>query len=52
MSIENYFCPKVRKLRKAMENNKQRMNIFLQEYLSDEEHRKNAENPSTMPLHG
>ena len=52
MSIENYFCPKVRKLRKAMENNKQRMNIFFLVYLSDKEHRKNTEIPSPELIHG
>jgi hypothetical protein len=46
MSIKNYFCPKLRKIRMAMENNNQRMNIFFLEYLSDKEYRKNAENPS------
>jgi hypothetical protein len=40
MSIKNYFCPKLRKIRKAVENNNQRMNIFSLEYLSDKEHRK------------
>jgi hypothetical protein len=29
-----------------MENINQRMNIFFLEYLSDKEHRENAENPS------
>jgi hypothetical protein len=44
MSIKNYFCPKLRKLRKSMENNKQRMNLFFfLEYISDKEHRKNTE---------
>jgi hypothetical protein len=46
MFIKNYFCLKLRKLRKAMENNKQRMNIFFLVYLSDKEHRKNIEDPS------
>jgi hypothetical protein len=40
MSIKNYFCPKLRKIRKAMENNNQRMNIFFLEYQSDKEHGK------------
>jgi hypothetical protein len=29
-----------------MENNKQRMNILFLVYVSDEEYRKNTENPS------
>jgi hypothetical protein len=48
--IKNYICPKLRKLRKAMENNKQRMNIFFLLYLK--EHRKNTKNPSPEPIHG
>jgi hypothetical protein len=52
MSIKNYFCPKLRKLRKAMENNKQRMNIFFLEYLRNKEHRKNTENPSPELIQG
>jgi hypothetical protein len=52
MSIKNYFCPKLRKIRKAMENNNQRINIFFLEYLSDKEHRKNAENPSPELIQG
>jgi hypothetical protein len=46
MSIKNYFCPKLRKLSKEMENNKHGMNIFFLEYLRDKEHRKNTKNPS------
>jgi hypothetical protein len=52
MSIKNYFCPKLRKIRKAMENNNQRMNIFFLEYLSDKKHRKNAENPTPELIQG
>jgi hypothetical protein len=52
LSIKNYFCPKLRKLRKAMENNKQRMNIFFLVYLSDKEHRKNTKNPSPELIQG
>jgi hypothetical protein len=44
--IKDYICPKHRKLRKAVENNKERMNIFFLVYLSDKEHRKNIEKPS------
>jgi hypothetical protein len=50
--IKNYICPKLRKLRKAMENNKQRMNIFFLVYLNDEERRKNTENPSLELIQG
>jgi hypothetical protein len=32
MSIKNYFCPKLRKIRKAVENNNHRMSIFFLEY--------------------
>jgi hypothetical protein len=52
LSIKNYICPKLRKLRRAMENNKQRMNIFFLVYLSDKEHRKNTENPSPELIQG
>jgi hypothetical protein len=52
MTIKNYFCLKLRKIRKAMENNNQRMNIFFLKYLSNKEHRKNAENPSSELIQG
>jgi hypothetical protein len=52
LSIKNYIYPKLRKLRKVVENNKQRRNIFLLVYLSDKEHRKNIENPSPELIHG
>jgi hypothetical protein len=52
MSIKNYFCPNLRKIRKVMKNNNQRMNIFFLEHLSDKEHRKNAENPSPEIIQG
>ena len=52
LSIKNYIYPKLRKLRKAMENNKQRMNIFFLVYLSDKEHRKNIEDPSPELIQG
>jgi hypothetical protein len=52
LSIKNYICSKLRKLRRAMENNKQRMNIFFLVYLSDKEHRKNTENPSPELIQG
>jgi hypothetical protein len=40
MCTKNYFCPKLRKLRKTTENNKERMNLFFLKYLRDKEHRK------------
>jgi hypothetical protein len=46
-AIKNYIYPKLRIFRKVVENNKQRSSIFFQVYLSDEEPRKNIENPST-----
>jgi hypothetical protein len=52
MSIKNYFCSNLRKIRKVIENNNQRMNIFFLEYLSDKEQRKNAENPSLELIQG
>jgi hypothetical protein len=51
-AIKDYMCPKHRKLRKAVENNKQRMNIFFLVYLSDKEHRKNTEKPRLIILLG
>jgi hypothetical protein len=52
LSIKNHICPKPRKLRKAVENNKQRRNMFFLVYLSDKEHRKNTENPSSELVQG
>jgi hypothetical protein len=52
LSIKNHICPKLRKLRKAVENNKQRRNIFFLVYLSDKEHRKNTKNPSLELVQG
>jgi hypothetical protein len=51
-SIKNYICPKLRKLRKAIEINEHMMNIFFLVYLSDEEPRKNTENPSPELIQG
>jgi hypothetical protein len=50
--IKNHICPKLIKLRKAVENNKQWMNIFFLVYLSDKEHRKNTKNPSPELIQG
>jgi hypothetical protein len=52
LSIKNYICPKLRKLRKAIEINEQRMNIFFLVYLSNEEPRKNTENPNPRLIQG
>jgi hypothetical protein len=51
-AIKDYICPKIIKLRKAVENNKQRMNIFFLVYISDKEPRKNTENPSPELIQG
>jgi hypothetical protein len=39
-AIKDYIYPKLRKLRKAIEVNEQRMNMFFLVYLSNEEPRK------------
>jgi hypothetical protein len=49
---KNYICPKLRKLRRVVENNKQRRSIFLLVYLSDDEPRKITENPSPELIQG
>jgi hypothetical protein len=51
-AIKDYICPKLRKLRKAIEVNEQRMNIFFLVYLSNEEPRKNTKNPSPEQIQG
>jgi hypothetical protein len=51
-AIKDYICPKLRKLRKAVKNNKQRMNIFFLVYLSNKKPRKNTENPSPELIQG
>jgi hypothetical protein len=51
-AVKNYICPKHRKLRMVGENNKQRRSIFFLVYLSDEELRKNTENPSPELIQG
>jgi hypothetical protein len=51
-AIKDYICPKLRKLRKAVENNKQRMNIFFLVYLSEKKPRKNTENPTPELIQG
>jgi hypothetical protein len=51
-AIKNYICPKLRKIRKIVEINKQRMNIFFLVYLSNGEPRKNTKNPSSGQIQG
>jgi hypothetical protein len=50
--IKNYICPKLIKLRKVVENNKQRRSIFFLVYLGDEEPRKNTETLSPRLIQG
>jgi hypothetical protein len=45
MFIKNYFCPNIKKIRKVIENNNQRMNIFFLVYLSDKEHKEKYREP-------
>jgi hypothetical protein len=45
LSIKNYICPKLRKMRKTLENKEQWMNIFFLVHLSNEEPRKNKKEP-------
>jgi hypothetical protein len=52
LSIKNYICPKVRKMRKTLENIEQWMNIFFLVHLSNEEPRKNIKNPSLEQIQG
>jgi hypothetical protein len=52
LSIKNYICPKLRKIRKTIEINEQWMNIFFLVHLSNEESRKNTKNPSPEQIQG
>jgi hypothetical protein len=51
-AIKNYMCPKLRKLRKAIEIIEQRMNTCFLVHLSNEKPRKNTENPSPKLIQG
>jgi hypothetical protein len=51
-AIKDYIYPKLRKLRKAIEVNEQRMNMFFLVYLSNEVPRKNIKNPSPEQIQG
>jgi hypothetical protein len=46
LSIINYICPKLRKMRRTLENNEQWMNIFFLVHLSNKESKKNKKNLS------
>jgi hypothetical protein len=46
ISIKSHFCPKLRKIRKALEINDQWMKLFFLVYLSNRESRKNKGTPS------
>jgi hypothetical protein len=46
LSIKSHNCPKLKKIRKVLENNEQWMQIFFLVHLSNEEPRKNKRNPS------
>jgi hypothetical protein len=52
LSIKHYICPKLRKLRKEIRINEQRMNIFFLVYLGNEKPRKNTENSSSRLIQG
>jgi hypothetical protein len=52
LSIKNYICPKLRKMRKTLENNEQWMNIFFLVDLGNGEPRKNIEDPSLGQIQG
>ena len=52
LSIKNYICPKLRKMRKTLENIGQWMNLFFLVHLSNEEPRKNIKNPNPEQIQG
>jgi hypothetical protein len=52
LSIKNHIYPKLRKIRKTLENNEQWMNIFFLVHLSNEEPRKNKKNLSPERIQG
>jgi hypothetical protein len=52
LSIKNYICPKLRKIRKTIEINGQWINIFFLVHLSNEEPRKNTKNLSPEQIQG
>jgi hypothetical protein len=52
LSIKNYICPKLRKMRRTVENNEHWMNICFLVYLGNEEPRKNKKNLSPEQIQG
>jgi hypothetical protein len=52
LSVKSHNCSKHRKMRKALENNEQWMQIFFLVHLSNEEPRKNKKNPSPEQIQG
>jgi hypothetical protein len=46
ISIKSHFCPKLRKIRKALEINEQWDQLFFLAYLGNREPRKNKETSS------
>jgi hypothetical protein len=46
ISIKSHFCPKLRKIWKALEHNEQWVKLFFLAYLSNREPRKNKETTS------
>jgi hypothetical protein len=52
LSIKNHICPKLRKIRKTLENNDQWMNIFFLVHLSNKEPRKTKKNLSPEQIKG
>jgi hypothetical protein len=52
MSIKGYFCPNFRKMKKAIENENQRMTIFFLVCLSLTKPRKNIWNHSLVLTQG
>ena len=51
-AIKNYICPKLRKIRKTIQINKQRTDIFFLVYVSNGEPRKNTKNPGPEQIQG
>ena len=52
LSIKHYICLKLRKLEKEIKINEQRMYIYFLAHLSNEEPRKNTEDPSLEQIQG
>jgi hypothetical protein len=52
LSIKNYICPKLRKIRKTIQINEQWIKIFFLVHLSNEEPKKNTKNLSPEQIQG